>query len=188
MRGHPRHSYRRAPEGGEMGFLPRRDNGPDNERFLMRQKLLAIGGDFWIENDRGERAYKVDGKALRVRATCILENRAGEEEARIKERKLSTRDKIVVQRYGNTAATIHKALVGIRDRFAIDVENGADMKAHGNVVDHEYEIERDGDTVATISKKWFRVRDSYGVDMAAGEDAALILAITVAIDSLTTRD
>ena len=46
------------------------------------------------------------------------------------------------------------------------------MKAHGNIVDHEYEIERDGDTVATVSKKWFRVRDSYGVDVAAGEDAA----------------
>ena len=42
------------------------------------------------------------------------------------------------------------------------------MKAHGNVVDHEYEIERDGDTVATISKKWFRVRESYGVEIAAG--------------------
>jgi uncharacterized protein YxjI len=62
------------------------------------------------------------------------------------------------------------------------------MKAKGNVVDHEYEIERDGDTVATISKRKFRVRESYGVDIATGEDAALILAITVAIDSLTTRD
>ena len=82
---------------------------------------------------------------------------------------------------------MHKALVGIRDRFAIDVKHGADMKAHGNVVDHEYEIERDGDTVATISKKWFRVRESYGVDVAAGEDAALVLALTVAIDSLTSR-
>ena len=61
------------------------------------------------------------------------------------------------------------------------------MKAHGNVVDHEYEIERDGDTVATISK-WFRVREAYGVDVAPGEDAALVLALTVAIDSLTTRD
>ena len=61
------------------------------------------------------------------------------------------------------------------------------MKAHGNIVDHEYEIERDGDTVARISKKWFRVRESYGVDIATGEDAALILAITVAIDSLSTR-
>jgi uncharacterized protein YxjI len=83
---------------------------------------------------------------------------------------------------------VHKALVGIRDRYAIDVERGADMKAHGRVGDHEYEIERDGDTVATISKKWFRVRESYGVDVAAGEDVPLVLAITVAIDSLTTRD
>ena len=89
------------------------------------------------------------------------------------------RDKIAIQRYGHTAATVHKALVGIRARFAIDVENGTGMKAHGNVVDHEYEIERDGDTVATISKKWFRVRDCYGVEVATGEDAPLILAITV---------
>jgi uncharacterized protein YxjI len=171
-----------------MGFLRHRADEPVGERFLMRQKLLAIGDDFWIENDRGERAYKVNGKALRVRQTFILENPSGDEVARIKQRKLTIRDKIAIQRYGNTAATVRKALVGIRARFAIDVENGADMKAHGNVVDHEYEIERDGDTVATISKKWFRVRDSYGVDVAAGEDAPLILAITVAIDSLTTRD
>ncbi len=171
-----------------MGLLRRRKDEPAGERFQMREKLMAIGDDFWIENDQGERAYKVNGKALRVRNTFVLENSSGDEVARIKERKLSIRDKISVERYGNTAATVHKALVGIRARFAIDVENGADMKAHGNVVDHEYEIERDGDTVATISKKWFRVRDSYGVEIAPGEDAALILALTVAIDSLTTRD
>ena len=33
----------------------------------MREKLLAIGDDFWIENEQGERAYKVNGKALRFR-------------------------------------------------------------------------------------------------------------------------
>jgi uncharacterized protein YxjI len=153
----------------------------------MREKLLAIGDDYWIENDRGERVFKVDGKAFRVRETFVLETPAGVEVARIQERKLSIRDKVAIERDGHTVATVHKALVGIRDRFAIDVEHGADMKAHGNVVDHEYEIERDGDTVATISKKWFRIRDAYGVDVAAGEDVPLILAITVAIDSLTTR-
>jgi uncharacterized protein YxjI len=154
----------------------------------MREKLLSIGDDYWIENDQGERAYKVNGKAVRVRQTFVLEDASGTEVARIQERKLSIRDKIAVERDDETIATVHKALVGIRDRFAIDIEHGAEMKAHGNVVDHEYEIERDGDTVATISKKWFRVRDAYGVDVAPGEDAALILAITVAIDSLTTRD
>jgi uncharacterized protein YxjI len=105
--------------------------------------------------------------------------------ARIQERKLSIRDKVAVERGGDTAATVHKALIGLRDRFAIDVNGGADLKAHGNIVDHEYQIERDGSTIATISKKWFRVRESYGVDIAEGEDVPLLLAITVAIDSLT---
>jgi uncharacterized protein YxjI len=171
-----------------MGFLRRdHDDGPDAERFLMREKLLAIGDDFWIENDNGARAYKVNGKAVRLRQTFVLEDASGGEVARIQERKLSIRDKIVIERGGDTAATVHKALVGIRDRFAIDVEHGDDLKAHGNVVDHEYEIRRDGDTIATISKKWFRVRESYGVEINGGEDTALILAMTVAIDSLTER-
>jgi uncharacterized protein YxjI len=151
----------------------------------MRQKLLAIGDDSWIENDRGERAYKVNGKALHVRKTFVLEDPSGHEVARIQERTLSIRDKVAIERDGDTAATVHKALVGIRDRFVIAMEHGDDMKAHGNVVDHEYEIERDGKTVARVSKRWFRVRESYGVDVAASEDVPLILAITVAIDSLT---
>jgi uncharacterized protein YxjI len=174
--------------GAAMGFLRHRGEEQSGQRYVMREKLLAIGDDFWIENEQGERAYKVNGKAFRLRQTFVLENASGDEVARIQERKLTIRDKIAIERGGVTAATVHKALVGIRDRFAIDVEHGDDMKAHGNVLDHEYEIERDGDTVATVSKKWFRVRESYGVDVAAGEDTALILAITVAIDSLTSRD
>ena len=43
-------------------------------------------------------------------------------------------------------ATVHKALVDLRDRFKIDVDGGPDLEAHGNLVDHEYEIEQDGDT------------------------------------------
>jgi uncharacterized protein YxjI len=59
------------------------------------------------------------------------------------------------------------------------------MKAHGNIVDHEYEIERDGDTIARVSKKWFRVRDTYGVELRAGEDEAVLLAAVVALEALT---
>ncbi len=53
----------------------------------MREKLLSIGDDYWIENDQGERAYKVDGKAFRVRKTFVLEDTSGAEVARIQERK-----------------------------------------------------------------------------------------------------
>jgi uncharacterized protein YxjI len=85
---------------------------------------------------------------------------------------------------GDVRATVHKRLVGIRDHFVIEVDGGPDLKAHGNIVDHEYEIERDGDTVATVSKKWFRVRDSYGVQLATDQDVPLILAITVCVDAM----
>ena len=162
----------------------RHEDGPPPQRFQLREKLFSIGDDFWIEDESGRRAYKVDGKAVRVRDTFVIRDASGTEVAKVQERKLSVRDKMEIERpQGN--ATVHKALVGIRDRFAVDVDGGADLKVHGNVVDHEYEVERDGDTVATVSKKWFRVRDSYGVEVVPGQDAGLILAIVVCIDQLS---
>ena len=166
-----------------MGLLRNR-GGDDGIRFQMRQKLISIGDDYWIEDDQGNRAYRVDGKALRIRDTWILKDHDGNEVAEIKERKLSIRDAMKIH-VGGREATVKKALVGVRERFNIDVDGGEDLKAHGNIVDHEYEIERDHDTVGRVSKKWFRVRDTYGVEVAEGVDPALILAVTVAIDAMT---
>jgi uncharacterized protein YxjI len=168
-----------------MGLFRHRDDVPDGRRFQMREKLASIGDDSWIEDDQGDRVYKVDGKALRIRETFVLEDRAGNEVARIQERKLHVRDTMDVERDGHTVATVHKALVGIRDRFKIDIEDGDDLDAHGNIVDHEYEIKRGGDVIASVSKKWFRVRDTYGVEISGGEDESLLLALTVALDRMS---
>jgi uncharacterized protein YxjI len=90
-----------------------------------------------------------------------------------------------VERGGKTVATVKKALITpLRDRFSIEVEDGEEMEAKGNIVDHEYEIERDGDKVAEVSKRWFRVRDAYGIEVAPGQDDALILAVAVCIDQM----
>jgi uncharacterized protein YxjI len=169
-----------------MGLLRhRRDEAAIGTRYRMRQHLLSIGDDYWIEDEAGSRAFHVDGKALRIRKTLVLEDANGREVAELQERKLSVRDKMEIERDGHSIATVRKALVGIRDRFSIDVEGGNDLSAKGNLVDHEYEIERDGETVATVSKQWFAVRDTYGVAIAPGEDDALVLAITVCIDTLS---
>jgi uncharacterized protein YxjI len=166
-----------------MGLL-RRDKEEPSARFRMREKLLAVGDDYWIEDDDGNKAFKVDGKALRLRDTWRLEDSSGREVATIKERKLSVRDTITID-VGSRHVTVHKKIVSIRDKFHIELDGGADLEAHGNIVDHEYEIEQAGRKVAEISKRWFRVRDTYGVEIFGGTDPALVLAITVAIDGMT---
>jgi uncharacterized protein YxjI len=167
-----------------MGFLRRHDE-PGGTRYQMREKLFAIGDDFWIENEGGERVFKVNGKALRVRSTFILESPSGDELLKIQEKKLHIRDTMEIEHDGDTVATIKKALITpLRDRFVIELEAGGELSAKGNIVDHEYEIERDGDKIAEISKRWFRIRDSYGIEIAPGENDALILAATVCIDEM----
>ncbi len=163
-----------------MGLRNHRLDGPT---FQMREKIFAIGDDFWIEDADGNKVFKVNGKAVRLRDTFILEDSHGNEVSKIQEKKLSVRDKMTIER-GSTKATVHKRLIGIRDHYVIEVEGGEDLKAHGNIVDHEYEIERDGEKIAEVSKKWFRVRDTYGVQLAQGQDVPLILAISVCVDQM----
>jgi uncharacterized protein YxjI len=170
-----------------MGLL-RKDHGPAGTRYRMRQKIFAIGDDFWIETEGGEHAFKVNGKALRIRRTFILESPSGEELFKVQEKKLHIRDTMEVEREGRTVATIKKALLTpLRDRFAIELADGAELSAKGNIVDHEYEIERDGEKVAAVSKRWFRIRDTYGIEIAPGENDPLILAATVCIDEMSGR-
>ena len=169
-----------------MGVLRGRrgDDDQSGRRFQMHEKMFSIGDDYWIEDDSGQRAYRVNGKAIRLRDTWVLEDSAGNEVATIREKKLSIRNSITID-LGGRQATVKKALVGIRDRFNVEVDGGQDLKITGNIVDHEYEIERDGDKIAEVSKKWFRVRDTYGVEVRNPLDAPLVLATTVAIDGMT---
>jgi uncharacterized protein YxjI len=167
-----------------MGLLRRGDKS-DWMRYRMREKIFAIGDDFWIETEDGERAFKVNGKALRIRDTLVVEGPAGEELFKIQEKKLTIRDKMEIEAGGRTVATVKKALVSpLRDRFSIELESGGELTAKGNIVDHEYKIERDGEKVAEVSKKWFRVRDTYGIEVAPSEEPALILATAVCIDRM----
>ena len=155
-------------------------------KYRMQEKLFAIGDDYWIENEAGERVFKVNGKVLRVRDTLLLESPSGEELYSIQQKMVHIRDTMEIERGGRKIATVKKALVTpLRDRFSIDVEDGDDMEAKGNIVDHEYKIERGGDEIAEVSRRWFRVRDTYGVEIDPGQDVALVLATVVCIDQMT---
>jgi len=68
------------------------EEAPAGTRYLLREKLLSVGDDFWIENDRGERIFKVDDKVLRARDTVIIKNAGGDELLKLQKRLLRARD------------------------------------------------------------------------------------------------
>ena len=104
-------------------------------RYTMREQMFSIGDDFWIENDAGEKAYKVDGKALRFRDTFVLENPAGEELLTIQEKKLSIHNTVEIERGdheyefkrdGDKVAQVSKRWFRMRDTYGIEVAPGQD--------------------------------------------------------------
>ena len=59
-----------------MGLRDRRSGG-STRTFCMREKVFALGDDYWIEDSDGRRkGHKVDGKAIRFRDTFVLEDAA----------------------------------------------------------------------------------------------------------------
>ena len=165
---------------------PAQDQPPIGTRFQMRQRLFALGNDFDIETDRGERVFRIDGKMLRLRATLLFQDMQGNEIYRIQEKLLRVRDMMRIYRGKLVVARVHNALfTPLRDRFRIEIPGGQDMTTQGNILYHEYTIVRNGDTVASVSKRWFHVPDTYGVEVAQSEDALLILAITAVIDTMS---
>ena len=164
-----------------------RDAGGDGTHYQMRENLVSIGDDFWIEDNHGRRAFKVDGKALRIRKTLAFEDPSGRELCHIQERMARVKDSMEIEGPGGQRiAMVKKALINpLRDRFQVQIGDGPDMDVQGNILDHEYRFERNGHTVAEVSKKWFRLRDTYGVEVGPGEDDVVVLATTVALDMMT---
>jgi uncharacterized protein YxjI len=155
-------------------------------RYQMRQKLVSIGNDFFIENEQGQKVFKVDGKAVRVRDTLIFRDMQGNELCKIQERMARVKDSMEVEGPGGERlAMVKKALITpVRDRWTVKVGNGPDLDMQGNILDHEYHIGEGRDKIAEVSKKWFRVRDSYGVAIDEGQNDVLILAVTVCVDMM----
>jgi uncharacterized protein YxjI len=155
-------------------------------RYRMRERLVSFGNDFWIENEQGERAFKVDGKMLRVRDTLYFEDLQGRELCRLQQKLLRVRDTMEIQGpNGETLATAKKALIApLRNRWVVKIGDGPDLDVQGNIINKQYTIGAERSKIAEVSKRWFRLADTYGVQIEPGQNDILILAVTVAIDMM----
>jgi len=156
-------------------------------RYLMKQKLWAMGNDYTIKDAGGTDRFFVDGKAFSIGDKLSFQDMSGNELVFIRQKLLSWGPTYELHQASGVDTVVKKNLwTFIRDRFNVDI--GADgptpndLEIQGDFWEHEYTFSRGGQQIAGVSKRWFSWADTYGVDIADGEDDVLILACTVVVD------
>jgi uncharacterized protein YxjI len=154
-------------------------------RYLVQERIFSFTADFWIEDENGDRAFFVDGKALHLRETFELRDASGDIRALIRKRLFAMRETMDIEDRDGVIATVRPAFFSpIRHRYEVKLADGSRLEATGNFADKDWQLTRDGQLAGRISRQWFRVRDTYGVEVEPGEDDALIIAIAVCIDRI----
>jgi len=152
-------------------------------RYILKQKLLSWGDDFYIKDENERDVYFVDGKAFSFGDQLSFQDMEGNELAYIKQKVFAWGKTYEVFRSGKLAAVVKKEMFTLfKCRFTVDVPGPDDLEAEGDFLDHEYAFMRHGETVAQVSKRWFSLTDTYGVDVSDNEDPVLILASAVVVD------
>ncbi|MBD0841153.1 MULTISPECIES: LURP-one-related/scramblase family protein [unclassified Streptomyces] len=160
-------------------------------RFLVRDRLLGFGDDYWIEDDRGEKVFLVDGKAMRLRDTFELKDRQGRVLIDIRRKMFALRDTMVIERGDEPLATVRrKRLSLLRNHYRVALADGTtELDVSGKVLDREFAIEYDGELLAVISRRWLRLRETYGVDVVRDDaDPALLIAVAVCVINLAEKE
>lgn len=157
--------------------------------YQLRRQMISIGEDFWIANAQGENVYKLDGKVLALTQTFALQDANGNELARMRAEMLTLRRTMDIERGGQRVATVKKAFINILGQsFTVDIAGDGELQAHGDILNHEFQIEGAGGVVATVSRQWFIGDLMYGIAIAPGQDDVLMLCIAIAIDEMSESD
>ncbi|MFJ5305287.1 MULTISPECIES: LURP-one-related/scramblase family protein [Streptomyces] len=159
-------------------------------RFLVRDRILGFGEDYWIEDQNGNKVFLVDGKAMRIRDTFELKDTHGRVLIDIHKKMLALRDTMVIERDGEPLATIRRKRFSLlRNHYRVSLVDGTELDVSGKILDREFGVDYDGELLAQISRRWLHIRETYGVDIVREDaDAALLIAVAVCVIHLAEKE
>jgi len=159
-------------------------------KFVVREKMFAIGDDYWIEDENGQRAFYVDGKVMRLRDTLELQDAQGAEVAVIRKKLVSLRDAMTIERDGRVLVTVKKKRLHlVHDVYRAELASGEELEVRGDLIGKEFDIEYEGERLARISRKWFTLRDAYAIDVERPDaDAGMLIAVAVCVDRMVDKE
>lgn len=159
-------------------------------KYLVRDKVLAIGDDYWIEDEGGRHAFLVDGKALRFRDTLELKDPDGRILITLREKLFGLRDAMTLERDGQRLAVIRRKRFSLlRNHYRVTLVEGTELDISGRILDREFKVEYDGELLSLISRQWYRIRETYAVDVVRDDaDAALLVAVAVCVIRMAEKE
>ena len=162
-------------------------------RYVLRQRLWSLGGDFAVRDADGTDRFYVNAKVFTLSNEMVFEDAERRPVARVNRRLLAIGHAYDIWREEQLFATVREGwLPVVRYRFGVDVTPAGpgpeDVSITGDFWNHDYAFERAGRPIATVSRRWFSLADSFGVDVADDADAVLILACAVVVDLCTRKE
>ena len=160
------------------------------KRYIMRQRIFALGQDFDIKNASGQPVYKIKGKVRMIKESLKFCDMQGNLLYKLDEKVLRLRESFdILKPDGSLAAKVHNAIIDpLREKFIIEIPGGENMITMGKVIWAQYDILRSSKQIAKISKQFSWIgRDQYVVDILPGQDDCLLLAVTVVIDMMVSN-
>ncbi|MDQ0985693.1 LURP-one-related/scramblase family protein [Streptomyces sp. V2I9] len=159
-------------------------------RLLVRERMFAIGDDYWIEDDTGRKVFLVDGKAMRLRDTFELKDADGRILVELRQKLISLRDTMLIERGGEELATVRrKRLSLLRNHYRVTLVDGTELDVSGKILDREFAVEYDGELLARISRRLLTLRDTYGIDIVRDDaDSALLIAVAMCVIVLADKE
>ncbi|MET9469561.1 LURP-one-related family protein [Streptomyces sp. NPDC006544] len=159
-------------------------------KYLVRDKLLALGDDYWIEDEDGRHAFLVDGKALRLRDTLELKDPDGQTLITLREKLFAFRDAMTLERDDRRLAVIRRKRFSLlRNHYLVTLNEGTELDISGRILEREFKVEYDGELLALVSRQWYRIRETYAVDVIREDaDAALLIAVAVCVIRMAEKE
>jgi uncharacterized protein YxjI len=159
-------------------------------RYIMRQRIFALGQDFNINNAAGQPVFRIHGKVRLIKESLTFTDMQDRVLYKLDEKVIRIRESFDILRPdGQLAAKVHNAIIDpLRERFTIEIPGGENMVTMGKVIWAQYDVVRNQQKIAMISKQFSWIgRDQYVVDILHGQDDCLILAVTVVIDMMVSN-
>ena len=153
-------------------------------KLYIKQKIFTLGEKFTVWDQNGQAAYYVQGSFLTIPKNFEIYDAMGHKVAKI-ERHLFK----IFARYNITTNTrtvsLQRNFSFFRQSFSVE---GINWQIQGDFFSHEYRILENNRTIMHLSKHWFKIGDSYELEINDEKNAALALALVIAIDYEILKD